>query len=311
MLTPLPVSLLTTNLVSLGSKFVLIQTVRFSTYFSSFMITYAIGDLQGCHTQLIALLEKIDATTPNAQLVFVGDIVNRGPKSLATLRQIYALGKRARIVLGNHDLNLLAVACGLRKPHGSDTLDDILAADDREELLTWLRQQPLAIEQDGNLFVHAGVLPQWCKQQTLTLSGEAEAALQGDDWPEFLRKMYGNEPALWDDALTGDDRLRCIVNALTRIRFCKPDGRMDFKTVEGAGNAPEGLLPWFDLPNRKTEESTVVFGHWSTLGLLIRPNLLGLDTGCVWGGKLTAINLQDRSTIQVDCPQHQKPGKKN
>lgn len=275
------------------------------------MTTYAIGDLQGCHTQLIALLEKIDATMPDAQLVFVGDIVNRGPKSLATLRQIYALRKRARIVLGNHDLNLLAVACGLRKPHSSDTLDDILAADDREELLTWLRHQPLAIEQDGNLFVHAGVLPQWSEQQTLALSGEVEAALQGDDWPEFLKKMYGNEPALWNDDLQGEDRLRCIVNALTRIRFCRADGSMDFKTVEGANNAPEGLLPWFDLPNRQTENSTVVFGHWSTLGLLIRPNVLGLDTGCVWGGKLTAINLQDRSTIQVECPQHQKPGKKN
>lgn len=275
------------------------------------MTTYAIGDLQGCHTQLIALLEKIDATSPDAQLVFVGDIVNRGPKSLATLRQIHALGKRARIVLGNHDLNLLAVACGLRKPHASDTLDDILAADDREELLTWLRHQPLAIEDNGNLYVHAGVLPQWSAQQTLALSREVEAVLQGDDWPEFLKKIYGNEPALWNDELQGADRLRCIVNALTRIRFCKPDGSMDFKTVEGANNAPEGLLPWFDLPNRKTEDCTVVFGHWSTLGLLVRPNVLGLDTGCVWGGKLTAINLQDRSIIQVACPQHQKPGKKN
>ncbi len=275
------------------------------------MTTYAIGDLQGCHTQLIALLEKIDATSPDAQLVFVGDIVNRGPKSLATLRQIHALGKRARIVLGNHDLNLLAVACGLRKPHASDTLNDILAADDREELLIWLRHQPLAIEDEGYLYVHAGVLPQWSAQQTLALSREVEAALQGNDWPEFLKKMYGNEPALWDDALQGADRLRCIVNALTRIRFCTPDGSMDFKTVEGADHAPEGLLPWFDCPNRKTENSTVVFGHWSTLGLLVRPNVLGLDTGCVWGGKLTAINLQDRSTIQVDCPQHQKPGKKN
>ena len=275
------------------------------------MTTYAIGDLQGCHTQLIALLEKIDAITPNAQLVFVGDIVNRGPKSLATLRQIYALRKRARIVLGNHDLNLLAVACGLRKPHNSDTLDDVLAADDREELLTWLRHQPLAIEDNGYLYVHAGVLPQWSAQQTLALSREVEAVLQGDDWPEFLKKMYGNEPALWDDKLQGADRLRCIVNALTRIRFCTPDGSMNLKAVEGADHAPEGLLPWFDLPNRKTEDCTVVFGHWSTLGLLVRPNVLGLDTGCVWGGKLTAINLQDRSTIQVDCPQHQKPGKKN
>lgn len=275
------------------------------------MTTYAIGDLQGCHAQLLALLDKIDASAPHAQLIFVGDIVNRGPQSLATLRHVYGLRQRARIVLGNHDLNLLAVACGLRQPHKGDTLDDILVADDREELLTWLRHQPLAIEQDGNLYVHAGVLPQWDAQQTLALSREVEAALQGKDWPDFLQKMYGNEPALWDDALQGADRLRCIVNALTRMRFCKPDGSMDFKTIEGADTAPAGLLPWFDLTRRKTQDNTVVFGHWSTLGLLLRPNLLGLDTGCVWGGKLTAINLQDRSTIQVDCPQHQKPGKKN
>lgn len=273
------------------------------------MTTYAIGDLQGCHTQLISLLEKIDAASPNAQLVFVGDIVNRGPKSLATLRQVRALKDRARIVLGNHDLNLLAVACGLRKPHDSDTLADIMAADDREELITWLRHQPLALEQDGHLCVHAGVLPQWTAQQTLSLSREVEAALQGPNWVEFLQNMYGNMPTLWNDDLQGADRLRCIVNALTRVRFCKPDGSMDFKAVEGLDHTPPGLMPWFDVPNRKTENTSVVFGHWSTLGLTLRPNLAGLDTGCVWGGKLTAINLEDRSTIQVDCPQHQRPGK--
>ena len=275
------------------------------------MTTYAIGDLQGCHTQLLALLDKIDAIAPHAQLVFVGDIVNRGPKSLATLRHIYGLKQRARIVLGNHDLNLLAVSCGLRKPHHADTLADILAAHDREELLTWLRHQPLALEQDGHLCVHAGVLPQWSTQQTLALSREVETVLQGENWVAFLQQMYGNEPARWDNDLQGADRLRCIVNALTRLRFCQPDGSMDFKTTEAAENAPAGLLPWFDLPDRKTADSTVVFGHWSTLGLLMRPNLLGLDTGCVWGGKLTAVNLQDRTTIQVACPQHQQPGKKN
>lgn len=273
------------------------------------MTTYAIGDLQGCHTQLLVLLDKIELVSPNAQLIFVGDIVNRGPKSLATLRQVRALKHRARIVLGNHDLNLLAVASGLRKPHNSDTLDDILAADDRDELITWLRHQPLALEQDGYLFVHAGVLPQWNVQQTLTLSREVESALQSPDWMEFLKQMYGNTPARWDDALQGAERLRCIVNALTRIRFCHPDDSMDFKTVEGTDKPPPGLVPWFDLPHRKTEDTTVVFGHWSTLGLTLRPDVIGLDTGCVWGGKLTAINLQDRTIIQVDCPQHQRPGK--
>jgi bis(5'-nucleosyl)-tetraphosphatase (symmetrical) len=275
------------------------------------MTTYAIGDLQGCHTQLLALLDKIDAVTPDAQLIFVGDIVNRGPQSLATLRQIYRLKQRARIVLGNHDLNLLAIACGLRKPHRSDTLDDILAADDREELLTWLRHQPLALAQDGHLFVHAGVLPQWSAQQTLALAAEVEAALQGPDWVAFLQEMYGNAPARWDDALQGADRLRCIVNALTRIRYCHPDASMDFKTVEGMDQAPAGLLPWFDLPSRKTQDITIVFGHWSTLGLTLQPNLIGLDTGCVWGGQLTAINLEDRSTVQIACPQQQRPGKKS
>lgn len=275
------------------------------------MTTYAIGDLQGCNNQLAVLLEKIDAITPNAQFVFVGDIVNRGPQSLATLRHVRALKDRARIVLGNHDLNLLAVACGLRQPHAADTLDDILAAEDREDLITWLRHQPLALEQDGNLCVHAGVLPQWTAQQTLALSREVEASLQGPNWQDFLKKMYGNQPDRWDDKLQGDDRLRCIVNALTRIRYCHPDSRMDLKTSESLANAPAGLQPWFDLPQRRTQDVTVVFGHWSTLGLTLRPNLIGLDTGCVWGGKLTAVNLQDRSIVQVDCPQHQQPGKKN
>lgn len=273
------------------------------------MTTYAIGDLQGCNGQLSQLLAAIDAQSPDARLIFVGDIVNRGPASLATLRQVRALGARARIVLGNHDLNLLAVSCGLRKPHASDTLDDILQAEDRDALLTWLRHQPLAFTEDDKLFVHAGVLPEWTIAQTVALSGEVETALQRDDWVDFLRNMYGNAPASWSEELKGFDRLRVIVNALTRLRYCTSDGAMDFKTAEGIDQVPEGLVPWFDMPNRQTADATVIFGHWSTLGLLLRPNLLGLDTGCVWGGKLTAINLQDRSLIQVDCPQHQRPGK--
>ncbi|WP_293780252.1 symmetrical bis(5'-nucleosyl)-tetraphosphatase [uncultured Oxalicibacterium sp.] len=274
------------------------------------MTTYAIGDLQGCHGQLRCLLERIDAQSPDARLIFVGDIVNRGPASLATLRQVRALGTRARMVLGNHDLNLLAVACGLRTPHASDTLDDILQAEDRDELVDWLRHQPLAFAEDDFLFVHAGVLPQWTSTQTLSLAREVETALQSDDWVTFLRTMYGNAPAAWDDNLQGTDRLRIIVNALTRIRFCHNDGAMDLKTSEGVGNAPDGLTPWFDMPERRSSDTTIVFGHWSTLGLVMRPNLIALDTGCVWGGKLTAVNLQDRSVIQVDCPQHQQPGKR-
>jgi bis(5'-nucleosyl)-tetraphosphatase (symmetrical) len=273
--------------------------------------TYAIGDLQGCHDQFVALLEQVRAITPDAQFIIVGDIVNRGPKSLETLRRVrdMALAGRVRIVLGNHDLNLLAIAAGLRQPHRSDTVDDILAADDRDELLTWLRHQPLARYEQGHLFVHAGVLPQWNAEQAVALAHEVENALQGNDWVAFLRQMYGHEPAKWHDDLRGADRLRCIVNALTRIRYCAADGAMDFKSKEGLieASAADGLMPWFSLPNRHTADTPVVFGHWSTLGLIVLPNLIALDTGCVWGGQLTAVRLGDRKIVQIDCPQQQEP----
>ncbi len=272
------------------------------------MPTYAIGDLQGCHSRLEQLLERIHAATPEPRLLFVGDLVNRGPQSLSTLRAIRALGSRAQVVLGNHDLHLLAVAHGIRKSHRSDTLDDILQAPDRDELLDWLRQMPLAHLENGHLVVHAGVLPQWSARQTLDLAHEVGTVLRGPHWVDFLHEMYGNAPARWDDALQGADRLRCIVNALTRMRFCMLDGTMDFSKVESADAAPAGHMPWFDIPGRKTADITVVFGHWSTLGLTLRPNLIGLDTGCVWGGKLTAVCLEDRSLLQVECPQYQKPG---
>lgn len=272
------------------------------------MPTYAIGDAQGCGSRVVELVERIRTVTPDPRLLFVGDLVNRGPQSLATLREIRALDDRAQTVLGNHDLHLLAVAHGIRKTHRSDTLDDILQAPDRGELLDWLRRQPLAHFENGHLLVHAGVLPQWTAQKTLGLAHEVETVLRGPHWVDFLREMYGNAPAKWDDALQGADRLRCIVNALTRMRFCMADGTMDFSKSEGADKAPAGHMPWFDVPGRKTADTTVVFGHWSMLGLVIRPNLIGLDTGCVWGGKLTAVCLEDRSLLQVDCPQYQKPG---
>lgn len=271
------------------------------------MTTYAIGDIQGCQQRLNVLLERIHAATPNPRLIFVGDLVNRGPQSLATLREIRALGDSASVVLGNHDLHLLAVSQGIRPPHRTDTLDDILAAPDRDELLDWLRRQPLAILENNHLFVHAGVLPQWTARQTVALAGEVEAALRGPDWGDFLSTMYGNMPATWDDALTGADRLRCIVNALTRLRFCSANGTMELKS-KGTETELPGFMPWFDVPGRKTEDVTVVAGHWSTLGLIMRPNLLTLDTGCLWGGKLTAVRLDDRAILQVDCPQYQRPG---
>lgn len=256
------------------------------------------------------LLDRIESVSPQSNIIFVGDLVNRGPESLATLRKVRQLGDRAKSVLGNHDLHLLASFHGIRKPGGSDTLADILAAPDCEELLDWLRRRPLALFEQGHLLVHAGVLPQWSAQQTIALAHEVETVLRGPDWVDFLREMYGNSPARWNDALTGTDRLRCIVNALTRMRFCTPHGVMDLDTKEGADATLQGYLPWFDIAGRRTEEVTVVFGHWSALGLVMRPNLLGIDTGCVWGGKLTAICLEDRSLLQVDCPQYRQPGKK-
>jgi len=272
------------------------------------MTTYVIGDLQGCRPKLTELLDRIRAVCPQPKFIFVGDLVNRGPSSLATLREVRALGNSASMVLGNHDLHLLAVAHNIRRQHPSDTLDDILQAPDRDELLDWLRCQPLALFENGHLLVHAGVLPQWTAAQTMALAGEVEAVLRGPDWVGFLRQMYGNTPARWDDRLTGADRLRCIVNALTRIRFCMADGTMELTASKGVETEMPGYMRWFDVPGRKTEDVTVVFGHWSTLGLTLRSNLISLDTGCLWGGKLTAVCLEDRSVIQVDCPQYQRPG---
>ena len=272
------------------------------------MTTFAIGDVQGCLESLDKLLELIHEKCANPDLIFLGDLVNRGPHSLATLRKIRAMGNAARVVLGNHDLHLLAVAHDIRKPHRTDTLNEILSAPDRDELLDWLRRQPLAIFENGHLFVHAGVLPQWTAQQTLALAQEVEAVLGGADWVDFLRKMYGNLPAKWDDALEGADRLRCIINALTRIRFCSADGTMELGTSKGTESDLPGFIRWFDVPGRKSQDATVVFGHWSTLGLIVRPDVISLDTGCLWGGQLSAICLEDREVLQVDCPQYQRPG---
>ncbi|MBV8666477.1 MAG: symmetrical bis(5'-nucleosyl)-tetraphosphatase [Burkholderiaceae bacterium] len=272
------------------------------------MSIYAIGDAQGCLDQVQRLLEQLSSAGPDPRYIFVGDLINRGPRSLDTLRFVRSLGERAKVLLGNHDLHLLAVANGVRLPGKSDTIAEILQAPDREELLTWLRQQPLALFENGHLLVHAGVLPQWDVAQTLALAQEVSDALRGPAWQEFLHHMYGNSPARWDNALHGVDRLRCIVNALTRIRYCRADGSMDFSSSENIAAAPADCLPWFELSERRTAGTPVVFGHWSTLGLLMRDNLVGLDTGCVWGGKLTAVRLQDRTVFQVGCPQHQQPG---
>ncbi|MDL2357894.1 MAG: symmetrical bis(5'-nucleosyl)-tetraphosphatase [Pseudomonadota bacterium] len=276
------------------------------------MKTYAIGDLQGCIHEAQVLLNRItEEAGSGAAIVFVGDLVNRGPASLAALRRVAALCEasdgRVEALLGNHDLHLLAVACGAQPASKSDTFDEILAAPDRAALLDWLRRRPLARLIGDHLLVHAGVLPQWSAAKTVALAGEVEAVLRGPDWVAFLGQMYGNLPDRWDERLTGVARLRCIVNALTRMRFCAPGGVMEFGQKESAG-APAGssLLPWFELADRQSADVTVVFGHWSALGLLLRDNVIGLDSGCVWGGKLSAICLEDRSLLQVDCPEYRQ-----
>ncbi|MES2151388.1 MAG: symmetrical bis(5'-nucleosyl)-tetraphosphatase [Pseudomonadota bacterium] len=280
------------------------------------MRTYAIGDLQGCAHESQVLLNRIAEDAGGAaRILFVGDLVNRGPESLAALRRVRALNLagagQVEALLGNHDLHTLAVAAGVQPLSKGDTLDAILDAPDRDALIGWLRQRPLAMMAEGHLLVHAGVLPQWSAAQTMALAGEVEAVLRGPGWRDFLAHMYGNLPVRWDDSLRGIERLRCIVNALTRMRLCQPDGSMDFKQKESAG-APPGstLLPWFDLPDRRSADVTVVFGHWSALGLVLRPDIIGLDSGCVWGGKLSAICLADRRLLQVDCPEYQRPGGK-
>ena len=268
-----------------------------------------IGDIQGCFGGLQLLLERIERGCGGAPpLWLVGDLVNRGPQSLATLRWAMANERRIVCVLGNHDLHLLAVAAGIRPMHRSDTLAEILAAPDRDDLIDWLRRRPLAHLRDGVLMVHAGVLPQWDARRTVTLASEVQAMLSGPDWTDFLRVMYGNEPSAWDEGLRGHDRLRVIVNALTRLRFCTPEGRMEYRTKLGADAAPPGYLPWFDVPGRASADVTVVFGHWSTLGLRLRPYLIALDTGCVWGGALTGVRLSDRALFQAACPPAAAPG---
>jgi len=271
------------------------------------MTVYAIGDVQGCHSELCDLLSLIGFTPATDRLWLTGDLVNRGPDSLGVLREVRALGSAARMVLGNHDLHLLTVAAGHRRSHRDDTIAQILAAPDRDEMLEWLVGQPLAMAEGALLMVHAGVLPQWSAAHVLALAGEVEAVLASPDREPFLRVLYGDEPRAWGDDLEGFDRLRTIVNALTRLRFCTSDGRMDFREKRGAAYAPPGFAPWFSHANRRTGASVVVCGHWSTLGLMLAPNVLMLDSGCLWGGPLTAIRLPDRRVYQVPSRQPLSP----
>ena len=280
------------------------------------MALYCIGDVQGCDAALAQLLEHIDFSPSRDTVYLLGDLVNRGPDSAAVLRRCRAGDGALRCLLGNHDLHLLATAYGVRSPSRRDTLDGVLQAPDRAALLDWLRQQPLVRthEHAGEtlLMLHAGVLPAWSLADTVALASEVHGVLRGPDLQGFLQQMYGNTPDRWSPSLTGAGRLRVIVNALTRLRFCTPDGVMDFDSAESAEAAPPGLVPWFEAPGRRTEGTLVAFGHWSMLGWVDRPGVLSLDTGCVWGGCLSAVRfgatLSEREHLKVDCVQAQKPG---
>lgn len=265
------------------------------------MAIYAVGDIQGCHTELVQLLEKIRFDPGSDKLWLVGDLVNRGPDSLQVLRLVKSLGESAITVLGNHDLHLLAVAAGTSRLYRGDTLDEILRAPDRDELLTWLRNQRLLHAEGDFVLVHAGLLPGWSVEQAAVLAREVETALQSRDYVDFLAHMYGNKPDAWADGLEGYKRLRVITNALTRMRICTDSGEMEFDFKAEKHNIPTGYRPWFDIPGRASQKSTVIFGHWSALGLKVSPNIIALDTGCLWGGTLTAMRLEDRQLFQVAC----------
>lgn len=266
---------------------------------------FLIGDLQGCRDALDRLLAEIGFSPSRDRLHVLGDLVNRGPDSLGVLQRLQVLGDAATCLLGNHDLHLLAVAAGVRPVHRSDTLQAVLASPQRDAWLEWLAHCKLADQAHGWLLVHAGIPPQWDATQTLVLAREVEAMLQSQRLSSFLPLMYGNEPARWQDDLQGADRWRVVINALTRIRFCTDDGLMDFKVKEGAAAAPPGFAPWFRIPSRRSAGVPIAFGHWSTLGLIDRPDLLSLDTGCVWGGHLTAARIDGgrRELFQVRCSQ--------
>jgi len=272
---------------------------------------YAIGDIQGCCDELRALLTRLGFTADRDRLWFVGDLVNRGPQSLETLRFVHALADNAIVVLGNHDLHLLAVACGSRPARRSDTLNEVLHAPDRDLLLEWLATRPLAHFEAGDLLVHAGVVPQWTVETTLGLAREVESALRNDP-RKLFDHMYGDEPDHWNADLAGTDRLRFAINVLTRMRVCTKEGRVNLRIKGKPPAADSPWLPWFNVPGRRTRDTRVVFGHWSALGLVVREDVIGLDSGCVWGGELTAIDLDGSPAagivpVSVTCRGYQSP----
>ncbi len=265
------------------------------------MATYAVGDIQGCCTEFRQLLERMRFDPAVDKLWLVGDLVNRGPESLDVLRLVKSMGDAAITVLGNHDLHLLAVAEGVAELHRSDTLDEILNAPDRDELLAWLRSQRLLHAEGDYVLVHAGLLPSWTVAQAQQLAHEVETALRDERYHQFLARMYGNHPDHWENDLTGYKRLRVITNAFTRMRICTLEGEMEFKFKGEEKDIPQGYWAWFDVPGRASADATVIFGHWSALGLKVDRRTIALDTGCLWGGPLSAICLEDRKLFQVAC----------
>lgn len=265
------------------------------------MSTYAIGDLQGCFTEFRQLLDLVAFDPARDRLWLVGDLVNRGPDSLPLLRFVRSLGDRAVTVLGNHDLHLLMVAGGHEKLRKHDTIQDILAAPDRDPLLHWLRQQKMMHAEGDYAMVHAGLLPEWSIARAMALAREVEDVLRGNDFDRLCAHMYGNLPDRWRDDLAGYDRLRVIINTMTRLRVCTAEGAMEFHYTGKLHHVPAGYLPWFEVPERASREATIVCGHWSALGLRMIPGLIALDSGCLWGGELSAVRLEDRRVFQVAC----------
>jgi len=270
------------------------------------MATYAIGDVQGCSTQLNQLIDRINFDPSADRLWFVGDLVNRGPNSLKVLRYIKQLGPAAQVVLGNHDLFLLAVAADIVALRPKDTIQDVLEAEDRTELMDWLRRQPLHYRERSFFMVHAGLLPQWATDEAVTLAREVEVVLSGPQYRTVLKALFLGTPRRWDSTLIGDERLASITRTLTKLRTCTLTG--DVSGFSGPPEqAPAGYFPWFRIPNRKNADATVICGHWAALGLHIEPNLLAIDSGCVWGRELTAVRLEDRQIFQVEGVRRARP----
>jgi bis(5'-nucleosyl)-tetraphosphatase (symmetrical) len=266
------------------------------------MTIYAVGDLQGCLQPLQTLLSHVKFNVDKDKLWIAGDMVNRGPESLKVLRYLYHLRDNLEVVLGNHDLHLLAVAAGHRKASPSDTLDEILTAKDRDTLLEWIRQQSLLHhdEQLGYTMVHAGIPPQWSLTDAIQYAKEVESVIQGNKINKYLKNMYGNVPDRWDDQLKGKERWRLITNYLTRMRFCTHTGKLELNTKAGVDSAPIGYLPWFEHEKRKTSEDKIIFGHWAALeGKADNKNIFAIDTGFVWGGQLTLMRLDDEKLFST------------